>query len=216
MTDVAKLGGGYADSTPDAKPTAEALLAAARPGASSARLVIIGGPPGVGKTAVARALLSLLPNTFLIDKDQTAGGFILTAAAQRGDPPASAYGTSHYWQQLRPLEYAGPLTTACSNLVGTRQILLVGGFGPELGENDLWPSLGKKIAPAPLRVLHLDPPPLETWRARMAGRGSPCDSPYFENLAQALGALPVWSGATCIDTDAPLYSVVQRTLDTLG
>ena len=147
MTDIAKLGGGYADSTPDAKPTAEALLAAARPGASSARLVIIGGPPGVGKTAVARALLSLLPNTFLIDKDQTAGGFILTAAAQRGDPPASAYGTSHYWQQLRPLEYAGPLTTACSNLVGTRQILLVGGFGPELGENDLWPSLGKKIAP---------------------------------------------------------------------
>ena len=216
MTDIAKLGGGYADSTPDAKPTAEALRAAARPGASSARLVIIGGPPGVGKTAVASALLPLLPNTFLIDKDQTAGGFILTAAAQRGDPPAAAYGTLHYRQQLRPLEYAGPLTTACSNLVGTRQILLVGGFGPELGENDLWPSLGKKIAPATLRVLHLDPPPLETWRARMTGRGSPCDSPYFENLVQALSALPVWSGATCIHTDAPLYSVVQRTLDTLS
>lgn len=216
MTDVTQLGGGFADSIPDPKPTTEALLNAAHSGAASARLVIIGGPPGVGKTAIAQALLPLLPNTFLIDKDQTAGGFILAAAALRGDAPSAAYGAPHYWQQLRPVEYAGPLAIACSNLVGTRQILLVGGFGPELGVHALWESLARKIAPTTLHILHLDPPPLEIWRTRLAGRGSRTDSPYFENMAQTLGTLPVWPGATRIDTNAPLHSVVQRTLDALG
>jgi len=215
VTDVSHLGGGYGESTPDPGPTVQALLQAARPGAPSARLIILAGPPGVGKTAVAQALLPLLPNTFLIDKDQTAAGFVLAAAAQQGDQPSTAYGTPHYWQKLRPLEYAGPLATACANLVGTRQILLVGGFGPELGVDTLWTDLRTKIAPTTLQILHLDPPPLATWRARIAQRGSRTDAPYFANLAQALGQLPVWSGATRIDTDAPLHMVVQRTLDAL-
>ena len=133
MTDVAHLGGGYAASAPDPGPTIAALLQAARPGSPSSRLAVLGGPPGVGKTAVAQALLALCPNTFLLDKDQTAAGFILEAAALRGDAPDAAYGTPHYWQKLRPLEYASALSAACTNLVGTRQVLLVGGFGPELG-----------------------------------------------------------------------------------
>lgn len=216
MTDVSHLGGGYAESQPDPGPTSKALLQAACPGASSARLIVLGGPPGVGKTAVAQALVSLLPNAFLIDKDQTAAGFILEAATLRGDAPSSAYGPTHYWQKLRPLEYAGPLSTACTNLVGTRQVFLVGGFGPELGLDSLWADLTQKIAPATLRVLHLDAPPLETWRTRMTQRGSRTDSPYFENLAQSLGNLPIWPGATRIDTDALLHTVVQHALDALA
>ena len=216
MTDVAHLGGGYAASAPDSGPTIAALLQAARPGSPSSRLVVLGGPPGVGKTAVAQALLALCPNTFLLDKDQTAAGFILEAAALRGDAPDAAYGTPHYWQKLRPLEYASALSAACANLVGTRQALLVGGFGPELGEDVLWEGLAANIAPATLCVLHLDPPPLEIWRARMAGRGSRADASYFAHLAQALGNLPVWAGAVRIPTDGPLHSVVQRAFNALG
>ena len=176
----------------------------------------MGGPPGVGKTAIAQALLALCPNTFLLDKDQTAAGFILEAAALRGDAPDAAYGTPHYWQKLRPLEYASALAAACANLVGTRQALLVGGFGPELGVDSLWEGLAANIAPATLCVLHLDPPPLAMWRARMAGRGSRADASYFAHLAQALGNLPVWAGAVRIPTDGPLHAVVQRTLNALG
>ena len=216
MIDVSRLGGGYAESTPDPGPTSQALLAAAHPGGPSARLSVIAGPPGVGKSAVGRALIELCPQTFLLDKDQTASEFILEAAALRNDGPSAAYGSAHYWEKLRPIEYAGSLSTACTNLVADRQILFVGGFGPELGIDSLWEDLSEKIAPSSLRVLHLDPPPLETWRTRMADRGSRTDSPYFEDLAQALGTLPVWSGATRINTDAPLNSVVQRTFDALG
>ena len=215
MTDVAHLGGGYAESTPDPGPTIAALLQAARPGSPSSRLVVLGGPPGVGKTAVAQALLALCPNTFLLDKDQTAAGFILEAAALRGDAADAAYGAPHYWQKLRPLEYASALTAACTNLVGTRQVLLVGGFGPELGVDSLWQGLAANIAPATLCVLHFDPPPLDIWRTRMASRGSPADASYFAHLAQALGNLPVWAGAVRIPTDDSLHSVVQRTLNAL-
>ena len=176
----------------------------------------MGGPPGVGKTAVAQALLALCPNTFLLDKDQTAAGFILEAATLRGDTPDAAYGTPHYWQKLRPLEYASALSAACTNLVGTRQVLLVGGFGPELGVDALWEDLAANIAPATLCVLHLDPPPLDIWRARMVARGSRADASYFAQLAQALGNLPVWTGAVRIPTDGPLHSVVQRALNALG
>ena len=215
MTNVADLGGGYAESAPDPGLTIAALLQAARPGSPSSRLVVLGGPPGVGKTAVAHALLALCPHTFLLDKDQTAAGFILAAAALRGDAPATAYGTPHYWQKLRPLEYASTLSAACANLVGTRQVLLVGGFGPELGVDALWEGLAASIAPATLCVLHLDPPPLNIWHARMASRGSRADAPYFANLARALGNLPVWTGAVRIPTDGPLYAVVQRALNAL-
>ena len=216
MTNVGHLGGGYAESAPDPGPTIAALLQAARPGSPSSRLVVLGGPPGVGKTAVAQALLTLCPHTFLLDKDQTAAGFILEAAALRGNAPDAAYGTPHYWQKLRPLEYASALAAACANLVGTRQALLVGGFGPELGVDDLWKGLAANIAPSALRVLHLDPPPLDIWRARMAGRGSRADASYFANLARALGSLPVWTGAVRIPTDGPLHAVVQRALNALG
>ena len=212
MTNVSHLGGGFTTSTPDPGPAATAIRGAAAPGSPAARLIVLAGPPGVGKTAVARTLLPLLPHAFLIDKDQTAAGFILEAA----DDSASAYGTPHYWQTLRPLEYAGPLALACTNLVDTRQVLLVGGFGPELGLDDLWPDLRDKIAPANLVVLHLDAPPLATWRARMAQRGSRTDDPYFTHLAQTLGTLPIHPLATRIDTDAPLHTVVQRTLDALA
>ena len=80
----------------------------------------------------------------------------------------------------------------------------------------LWEDLAANIAPATLCVLHLDPPPLGIWRTRMASRGSRADASYFAHFAQALGNLPVWTGAVRIPTDGPLHSVVQRALNALG
>lgn len=204
VNDSADLGGGYASVSPDPQPTAQALLAATRSGEAGARLIVLAGPPGVGKSSVAKALVNLLPETLLLDKDYTAGGFILEAADLRGDGPELAYGSTHYWQKLRPLEYAGPLSLACENLVGRRRVLLVGGWGPELGINNLWNGIQKRISPSELIVLHLDAPERKIWRARLAGRGSSYKSPYFEQLAAQTGNLPVWSGATRLSTSGSI------------
>jgi len=216
MTDASRLGGGYAESIPHPAPTVEAVLQAARPGALAAHLAILCGPPGVGKTAVAVRLVERVPNSLYLDKDTTAAGFILQAARDQGLPASQAYGTEHYHQTLRPLEYAGPVAQACANLVGTRLVLLVGGWGPELSVPRLWTGLRQKVAPSRLSVVHLDAPPLAIWRERMAARGSRSESPWFENFARRVTSLPVWEEAIRIPTDPPLSQVVQRALDALG
>ncbi|MBT7594791.1 MAG: AAA family ATPase, partial [Gemmatimonadetes bacterium] len=106
MTDVAGLGGGYGDSEPDAAPTVAAVLDAVRPGDREAQLVVISGPPGVGKSLLASSLCKTCGTTS-IDKDWSAGGFILEASAQVEDGQNAAYDGPRYWKRLRPLEYAG-------------------------------------------------------------------------------------------------------------
>lgn len=215
MTGSAHLGGGYAESEPDAAATLKAVLAAARSGAATSRLVLVAGPPGSGKSALASRLLSCLPGTVCIDKDWVAGGFIVEAAAQDGDS-STAYGSRRYWQRLRPLEYGGAVTSACAHLVGRRTVLLCGGWGPELADFDFWPQFAAAVAPAQFAVLHLDAPALPTWRARMQQRGSRSDSPWFETFAERLGAMPVWPGARRLGTDGEPHTVVQAALGALG
>ena len=108
------------------------------------------------------------------------------------------------------------MALACANLIGNRVAFLVGGWGPELAVERLWPALSDRIAPARLTVVHLDAPARETWRARMRARGSRADSPWFEEFAAAVTRLPVWHGAARIPTDGPLESVVQSVLTELG
>jgi hypothetical protein len=211
-TGSSRLGGGYAESSHDPGPTVEAVLAAATAGDACSRLVVLAGPPGVGKTAVGLRVLELLPNSFCVDKDLTAGGFILAAARTAGLDDAEAYGTQRYWQELRPLEYACALSTACANLIGTRIVFAIGGWGPELGVDRLWSGLGQRLLPAELTVLHLDAPGLETWRRRLAARGSRSDSPWFEDFAKAVTSIPVWDGAVRIPTAGPLHEVVANVL----
>ena len=141
MTDASSLGGGYAESRPRPLPTVEAVLRAATPGSAAARLAVIAGAPGSGKSRLAEALQRVLPGSFVVDKDWCSGPFILEIARQTATPPEEAYGTDLYWERLRPLEYGTAVASACANLVGARTVFLVGGWGPELGVEHLWTSL---------------------------------------------------------------------------
>lgn len=216
MTDVASLGGGYMAGASDPAPTVSAVLDAAAPGADGARLVVIAGPPGVGKTTLARGLCEYVPQSLMIDKDWAAGGFILQAARQAGDDLNKAYGRDEYWQHLRPLEYAGAMTTAAANLLGRRTVLLTGGWGPELGVARLWTGLMERLAPSRMLVLHLDAPPRDLWRHRMAARGSRSDEPWFSQFTRAVTAGAVWSGAHHLSSSGPASNVLQEALHVLS
>ena len=213
MMDVSRLGGGYAGSVADPMPTVAALLEAAHPGSKTSRLVILAGPPGTGKSTLATGLLGELPESVHLDKDCTAAGFILDAARNAGMDESQAYGSADYWSRLRPLEYAGPLRVACANLVGRRVVLLSGGWGPELAVTQLWKDLSASIAPSGLTVLHLDPPPLDLWRARLEQRGTRLGSDAdFSRFATAVCQFDVWSGAIRLDATLTPSALVQSAL----
>ena len=211
-----RLGGGYIDSTFDPDPTVAAVLEAAVPGAADALLVVLAGPPAAGKSAVAHKLLELVPNSVTIEKDAAAAGFIVEASRVACRSEESAYGSEEYWARLRPLEYGGATAQACQNLVGRRVVLLVGGWGPELAVEELWPQLATNVAPASMLVVHLNAPDLEIWRQRLASRGSRSDSPWFENFARKTTASVVWSGARAIDTNRPLSQVVEAVIEAIA
>ena len=214
--DVSRLGGGYAAAAADPAPTVAALRQAARPGSAAARLVILGGPPGVGKSTLGARLLELVPGSLHLDKDWTAAGFVLNAARQSGLDETRAYGTPLYWSTLRPEEYAGALRAACANLVGRRVVLLIGGFGPELAVPALWPDLTERVAPSRLTVLHLDPPPPEVWRARLEQRGTRFDGPgEFARFAGAVCRFDVWEGAVRLDSTLSAPGLAQEALSHL-
>ena len=215
--DVSRLGGGYADTSADPGPTATAVLEAARPGAATSRLVILAGPPGVGKSTLGARLLELLPGSMQLDKDWAAAGFVLNAARQAGVDESRAYGTPLYWSQLRPQEYAGAVRAACANLVGRRTVVLIGGWGPELAVGTMWPELARRIAPCRLAVLHLDPPPLDVWQARLAGRGTRFDNrAAFARFATAVCRFDVWEGAAHLDSTLPAEALAQTALSHLA
>ena len=93
-----------------------------------------------------------------------------------------------------------------------RQVLLVGGWGPELGVDNLWNRINC-VSPSELIVLP-DPPERETWRARLAGRGSLRIALLRADVSPA-GNLPVWSGAIRISTSGSLADVAQRAFTAL-
>ncbi len=216
MRDASRLGGGYAESAPRPLPTVEAVIRAAVPGSAAARLAVIAGPPGSGKSSLAGALQRLLPGSFTVDKDWCSGPFILEIARQTATPVEEAYGTEVYWERLRPIEYGTAAAVACANLMGARTVFLVGGWGPELGVENLWTSLRDRIAPSKLVVIHLDPPGIEEWRGRMAARGSRTDSPWFESFCRAVGRLPVWEGAVRLPGGDSCNEVAEQALAALA
>ncbi len=214
--DVSRLGGGYAGSVADPVPTVTALLEAAHPGSRAAQLVILAGPPGTGKSTLGGGLLRVIPESLHLDKDCTAAGFILDAAKEAGIDESQAYGSAHYWTTLRPLEYGGALQVACANLVGRRVVLVSGGWGPELSVTELWEGLSSSIAPSRLTVLHLEPPPLDVWRARLERRGTRLGGEAdFARFAAAVCQFDVWNEAIRLDAALTPNALVQSALSHL-
>ena len=209
MNDASALGGGYVNSKPNPMPTIKTVLKVAKSGSVGAQLIIIAGPPCVGKSLLGSLLVRKIPESLVLDKDLTAGGFILQAASANGQPSHNAYSSDYYWKHLRPIEYAGPMAVACENLVNQRRVLLVGGWAPELGVATFCNDLEKLIEPSRLIVIYLNPPDINEWQQRLKNRGSQSDSEYVNTLVRTMGNLPIWSKAIRLSSMLPPNVLAQ-------